>query len=69
MMLLIPSVVAAVVTTIIYTAPPDATVIATVGVQQSTIQSVSIVDVVTETVAGTATQTVAPIGIFFNCSN
>jgi len=68
-MLLIPSVVAAVVTTIIYTAPPDATVIATVGVQQSTIQFVSLVDVATETVGGTATQTVAPISISFNCSN
>jgi hypothetical protein len=56
-------VVPTVVTTVIYTAPPDATVTATIGVQQFATEQVSIVESVTQTLPGIVTHTIAPTGI------
>ena len=58
--------VAAVVTTIIYTPVPIATVTATVGVEQSTLEVISAVDIIAQTVSGAATHTVAQIGNYLS---
>jgi hypothetical protein len=57
------SIITSVFTTFIFTAPPDATVTATVDVEQILTEAVSLTQLTTQTLIGIATRTIAPIGI------
>jgi hypothetical protein len=57
------SIVTSVFTTLIFTAPPDATVTATVDVEQFLTEAVSLTQLTTQTLIGIVTRTIAPIGM------